>query len=137
MLQEFDAETLKVTLDKDTWITSASDQALHAAVPEEFGGVPHGATPEHLFALSILNCYLATFKVISEKSGYTFTDLSGTVTIGLEKDAEPPINKAVIHVELQGDQTHGERIARKALQHCYVHQSIKTPVHVSLNGEDI
>lgn len=137
MSEKFDAETLTITLDNDTWITSANDQALHAAIPEEFGGVPHGATPEHLFALSILNCYLATFKVISKKSGYAFKSLSGTITVELESNAEPPINKAEIHVELQGDQTHGEKIAQKALQHCYVHQSVKTPVHVLVNGEDI
>ena len=53
------------------------------AVPPEFEGPGGGFSPEDFFALALANCFVATFKVIAEKSKLIFQklDCKGTLTV--------------------------------------------------------
>src|SRR3989344_2902412 len=55
------------------------------AIPPEFAGPGEGYSPEDLFAISLLNCLIATFKVYAEKSKLNFSEIKGKVDLTLDK----------------------------------------------------
>jgi len=72
----FDVELNGLKSSNDTWTTScAHHKNLTMAVPVEFDGTGGGVSPEDLFAMSLINCFAATFKVISKNSKLEFADL--------------------------------------------------------------
>ena len=120
--------------DHETWEATANNQAVQVSVPEEFGGSDDALTPEHLYALSLLNCYVATFRVIAKKSGLDYDDMSADITITLNPDDNPPVSDAEITLVYDGDDdAKTKHVARKARDHCYVHRSVKTQITISFN----
>jgi len=66
---------------QSTWVNQLKDKAstpIVMAIPPEFEGPGGTYSPEDLYALSLLNCYLATFKYIAEKEIWVQED--GVVT---------------------------------------------------------
>ena len=57
-----------------TWVTQVpsneadESRSLTAAIPPEFQGPGGGYSPEDFYALALLNCFMATFRVIASKS---------------------------------------------------------------------
>src|SRR3990167_8275560 len=58
---------------------------IPSAIPPEFAGPGGGYSPEDLFALSLLNCLIATFKVYAEKSKVSFQEIKGRISLILDK----------------------------------------------------
>ncbi len=68
-------------------------EAQHAAlpsiacsIPTEFGGPGGGYTPEEFFALSLLNCQIALFKIYCEKRNLCYKELEAKAIAYLDKD---------------------------------------------------
>lgn len=128
-MYEYTAETN--TADGATWTTTTGTETLTATVPEDFGGDGRGASPEHQYAASLLNCYIATFKVIADKSNLSYSDLHGEITVRLDPERRPPLQHAEITISYEADSPDkAQRIAEKAEEHCYIHQSVETDVTV-------
>jgi organic hydroperoxide reductase OsmC/OhrA len=70
------------------WETSSPSVAtpVPMAIPPEFEGPGGGFSPEDIYGFALTNCFVATFKVIAEKSKLTYKTLhaEGTLTVDLD-----------------------------------------------------
>jgi organic hydroperoxide reductase OsmC/OhrA len=120
-------------IESSPWQSQVHDQTLDVSVPAEYGGAEEGATPEHIYAASLLNCYVATLRVVAQKSHVDLVVTDGKITVELNEDAQPPLSDASINIECSADdQERAERVAEKAKEHCYIHRSVSTEITVNL-----
>lgn len=107
------------------------------AIPPEFEGPGGGYSPEDFFGLALLNCFMATFKVIAEKSKVPFERLEATGKLIVDRDERGrPVMKefeiqARIVVGTQGDPEKVRRVFAKTSESCIVAQSVKAEVKFS------
>lgn len=109
---------------------------IKSAIPTEFMGPGGGYSPEDLFAIALLNCLIATFKVYCEKSKVYFASISGKITLTVDK--APPsfaMTVADIALDIQGaaDIEKTRKMMDAAIRDCAVSNSIKTAKNVTLN----
>lgn len=117
---------------QNTWSAQTGDLApMTLAIPLEFKGPGGGYSPEDLFALSILNCMIAMFKVYSEKDGVQFEEIQGKAAITLDKIASENLI-AVTHVDIHlhvtgaSDIEKAKKIMDRATKDCIISNSIKS-----------
>lgn len=99
----FKAESESLAGIQTPWVSRASEQQgaeatgdLKCAIPPEFEGPGAGSSPEDFFVLALLNCYIATLKVVAEKSKLSFEMLNGSASLTLDKnEAGTPSVKSV------------------------------------------
>lgn len=114
------------------WQTSAlaNDQILSGSIPPEFGGPGTGLSPEDFYALAIVNCFMATFKVYAEKSDLQFEEVQADVSLEVDRDEKgfPWMARAHLNVKLVRPNSHekGELLMNKSVKGCLVMNSIKT-----------
>ncbi|MBL7716336.1 MAG: OsmC family protein [Bdellovibrionales bacterium] len=112
------------------WDTSVPSGKLTAAIPPEFNGPGGGYSPEDFFALAAINCFIATFKVIAEKSKLQFESLSadGRLTVDRNDSGVPMMKFFSVKATIQGvtDRERALRLLEKTSQSCLVMNSIKT-----------
>lgn len=114
------------------WQTSAfsMEQVLPAAVPPEFSGPGGGFSPEDFYALSIVNCYVATFKVYAEKSELQYEEITAMVTLEVDRDEKgfPWMARCRLEVKLYkpSSKEKAEAVLTKAYKGCLVMNSIRT-----------
>jgi organic hydroperoxide reductase OsmC/OhrA len=109
--------------------------AISLAIPPEFEGPGGTYSPEDLFALSLLNCYLATFKFVAEKSKLIYAEISGKATLYVDKGEEksPWMQRVLLHFELIGAENSQRAVAimEKTKNNCMIINSVKTKVDFS------
>lgn len=137
MEYSYEARIAAFNSDRSTWSYEANDTSGTSSVPSDFGGSGQGLTPEHLYALSLLNCYVATLNVVAQKSDATISHGKASITIDLDTETEPPINKAQISLDVNPEPDTMQHLARKAKEHCYIHHSVKTKVDVTVNEDPV
>lgn len=121
------------------WETSSASQEkiLTASIPPEFAGPGGGFSPEDLYALAIVNCFVATFKVYAEKSQLNFEDVKADLTLEVDRDEKgfPWMARAQMQVTLKkpSAKDKAESLLQKALKGCLVMNSIKTEKTVIFN----
>ena len=120
----------------ETWTsTSHGNAPITCAIPPEFMGPGGGYSPEDLYGLSLVNCVLATFKVFSEKSGLTYTQVTGAAEIIIDRGegGKPWISKINLHFTLTGtsDAAKGENVLNESKAACIVCNSMKTEVSMT------
>ena len=108
------------------------------AIPPEFEGPGKGFSPEDFFGLAVLNCFVATFKVIAEKSKVEFSalDAKGTLTVDRDEKGAPWMKAMAIEVTLKAapeQQDRARRLLEKTSQSCIVARSVKTDVSFTFN----
>ncbi len=114
------------------WKSKADDfPPIDSAIPPEFGGPGKGYSPEDFFALSVLNCIVATFKVYCEKSNLSFQKLLGKAEIQMDK--HPQENHLwishldiSIKVEQASERVKIKETLDRAIKECAVSNSIKS-----------
>ena len=116
-----------------TWTAQAEENApIPCAIPPEFMGPGGGYSPEDLYALALLNCVIATFKVFAEKSALNFTEVTGEaeLTIDRGEGGMPWINHIALKLSLSGasDPEKGEKVLQEAKKACIVCNSMRTEV---------
>ncbi len=104
---------------------------ITSAIPPEFMGPGGGYSPEDLFALSLLNCLIATFKVYAEKSGLNFREIKGKVRLTVDKipgESGFAMTEADVFFDLTGtsDPIKAKKILDLAIKDCAISNSIKT-----------
>jgi uncharacterized OsmC-like protein len=117
---------------RKSWNAQAGSlPVIISAIPPEFLGPGGGYSPEDLFALALLNCIIATFKVYCEKSKLSFVDLKSRAI--LTADQQPSENLIWMkHVEVFVDVTGSsdpEKVRRQlenSIKDCAVSNSIKS-----------
>lgn len=119
--------------------TGQSDQLppIPSAIPPEFMGPGGGYSPEDLFALALLNCLIATFKVYAEKSKAEFREIRGKVVLTVDKVL--PQGFAMTHADIFFDitgSTDSEKLRKvldSAIKDCAVSNSMKTGKSFHIN----
>jgi uncharacterized OsmC-like protein len=124
---------------RKSWNAEAGHLApIVSAIPPEFLGPGGGYSPEDLFALALLNCIIATFKVYCEKFKISFQDLKGRAI--LTTDLEPSENliwmkRIEVFVDVSGasDPENVRRQLECAVKDCAISNSIKSGKTFHLN----
>lgn len=110
---------------------------IPSAIPPEFMGPGGGYSPEDLFAISLLNCLIATYKVYCEKSKVSFRDLKGKVILTVDKMIEHgmAMTHAEIFLDITGasDPEKARTLVDAAIRDCAVSNSIKTGKSFHIN----
>ncbi len=101
------------------------------AIPPEFMGPGEGYSPEDLFAISLLNCLIATFKVYAEKAGVRFQTIKGRVQLTVDRipgGSGFTMTHADVFFDLEGvsDREKAKKLLDGAIKDCAVSNSIKT-----------
>lgn len=117
----------------EIWNSAALQAEIRTAIPLEFGGIGGGASPEDFYALSLGNCFLATFKVIAAKSKLIYESIEVNVDLNVDySDAKKLIMKsAMLNIALTGtDNTERAlRLLQKTPEHCMILNSVKTELN--------
>ena len=115
-----------------SWKTETPFDILNTAIPIEFEGAGGGFSPEDYFAMALLNCFVATFKVVAEKSKLQFKEIhaEGKLTVDRNESGIPMMKSFHFKVLLSGtsDGERAKRILEKTSQMCLIHQSVKTAI---------
>jgi organic hydroperoxide reductase OsmC/OhrA len=119
------------------WKARASENApLTLSIPPEFDGPGGGFSPEDLYALALLNCFGATFKVIAERSrvDYRQLTLSGALIVDRNEAGAPWMKRFELEAVLEGatDRERADRVLQKTSTSCLILNSVKTEVTFSL-----
>lgn len=108
-------------------------QPIACSIPPEFKGPGRAYSPEDLFALSVLNCEIATFKVFCSRMNVTFRKITGkaTVTVGKNEKGSLAITKLDIAMTLEGasDEEKAAKLLEEAKKQCLVANAIKTEMN--------
>ncbi len=127
---QFSAEGSALCGIGTTWTVRSSNFEMAVAIPVEFEGPGGAMSPEDLFAQALTNCFLATYKVLSEKSRVTFESLNVLGTLVVERDEfKRPMMKTfhfLIQLRAPSDETKARRLVEKALQSGFILNSVKT-----------
>ena len=119
------------------WTTESSGFGTHCSIPPEFEGPGGGLSPEDLFAQSLTNCFLATFKVFAEKSKLHFTLLEATTELKVDLDLlkRPVMKSAVVKVLITGASSvdRAKLLAQKAFTSGFILNSVKTELTLELD----
>lgn len=113
---------------------------IPCSIPPDFGGSGKGYSPEDLFALSVLNCIIATFKVYCERSGQTFEDLEGKAVAQMGKHPQDnclAMTHIDIYIQVKGS-SHAEKVKEildKSIKECAISNSINSgkTFHLEVN----
>ena len=118
-----------------TWSNQLIDKQctpILLAIPPEFEGPGGTYSPEDLYALALMNCYLATFKFIAEKSKLSYDTIEGRADLYVDKGEEnaPWMNKVVLSFILSGANQPDRAInlLEKTKSHCMILNSVKTQI---------
>ena len=114
------------------WTAQADElPPIPSAIPPEFMGPGGGYSPEDLFAIALLNCLIATFKVYCEKSKVDFREIKGKVNLTVDKlsgQSGLAMTQADIFFDISGasDAEKARKLLDGAIKDCAVSNSIKT-----------
>ena len=113
--------------------TTGDNRTLDCSVPKEFSGPGLGFSPEDLFILALINCYIATFKVIAANSKFNFGTIEGHAKLTLDRDTGAPtpwMKEAELHFTLLGVENEDKalRLLERVSKQCMVVNSVKTKV---------
>ena len=114
------------------WETSSTSVATAVAmsIPPEFEGPGGGFSPEDIYAFALTNCFIATFKVIAEKSKleYKSLDAEGLLTVDRNEKGIPWMKAFHLRVVLGGavDPERAQRLLEKTSVSCMILNSVQT-----------
>ena len=117
---------------QSNWSTRAESMRdpIPMAIPPEFEGPGGGFSPEDIYAFALMNCFIATFKVIAEKSKleYGSIDTEATLTVDRNESGVPWMKALHLKVKVAGaqDQDRTKRLLEKTSQSCMILNSVKT-----------
>lgn len=117
----------------DSWRTESRDR-IEVGIPPEFDGSYEGFAPENLYALSLTNCFIATFQAIAERSGLGFDSImaDGELQVG-DKDGDTVMKKMDLEIVLRGaeDDEKAELLLGKTERNCWILNSVDTEIRTS------
>jgi organic hydroperoxide reductase OsmC/OhrA len=115
-----------------TWSTQveAIPTPLGCAIPPEFEGPGGGYSPEDFFLLAAMNCFVATFRVIAERSKleYARIDVSAELQVDRDSAGRPWMSALRFQVSLEGasDRERALRLLQKTSESCIVLHSVRS-----------
>lgn len=115
------------------WSAGApSTEQVTMAIPPEFEGPGGGFSPEDLYAMALSNCFVATFKVIAERSRVTFGEIRTRSRLIVDRDeaGRPWMSKLELQIEVTEakDVDRMRRLLEKTSGQCMILNSVKTEI---------
>lgn len=137
---KFEVEATASSGIQSPW-TAQTDKLppIPSAIPPEFTGPGGGYSPEDLFALAVVNCILATFKVYAEKANLEFQSVTGKGILTVDKLAGEA-GFGMTHIEItldiknSKDPGKAKKIMESAIKDCAVSNSIKSGKTFHINS---
>lgn len=135
--QDFNYETY----DRTYTIKFNGGETIQASNPKEYFGNPKLPNPEELLVSALSGCYMQTFLALSCKYGYiidSYTDDAVGITAKNEQ-GKTSVVKITLHLKLKfsgselPDDVAINKIKEKALENCFISNSIKSVVDVVIN----
>lgn len=140
-LKIFEVESFGESGISSTWVNRLKEKPckdLEMNIPEEFDGPGGTYSPEDLYALSLMNCYLATFKYIAEKSRLLFKTIRGEAKLIVGKGDQKMLwmEKISINIILSGCDNCDRALSlmEKTKSQCMIINSVKTKVEFTFNA---
>ncbi len=124
---------------QERWDAKADEYPpIVSAIPADFGGPGGGYSPEDLFALALINCLIATFKVYAEKSGVVYEQITAKANLTLDKSPSGTsflMTQVDITFDITGaqDKEKTRKILETSLEQCAVSNSIKSGKTYQIN----
>lgn len=119
---------------EEVW-TAAGEQGEPIAVSgaEAFGGSEQGVSPEELFALSIANCLVSTFRAVADRKDLAHEAVTADVEATLDRagdEGRPEITRAALSIAVEGvdDADLAGEVAEITDRTCFVSRSVTTEV---------
>jgi organic hydroperoxide reductase OsmC/OhrA len=123
---------------KNTWESNALNlPKVVCAIPKEFAGPGNGYSPEDLMAMAVINCFIATFKVFSEKAQLIFDTIDGKGTIVIDRLNTGFVGVSKVNLEFtvtnSSDPTKAEVILKETQKNCLMANALKAEVQFSFS----
>lgn len=112
-----------------TWKTHVSSGELSAAIPPEFRGPGGGYSPEDFYVFAVVNCFVATFKVLAQNSKIDFQKLDCEAHLTVDKNERGQPEFKSVHIKAKLSQPtepeKAKRLLEKTSSSCLVANSLK------------
>lgn len=112
------------------WTSASSAGEIAIAIPPEFSGPGGGFSPEDLYAMALVNCFIATFKVIAEKSKLLFENIEVKAKLCVDRGDGGKPWMASIHFDIflsgANDKDRAQKLLEKTSEQCMILNSTKT-----------
>lgn len=120
---------------KEKWDSSFHEGHIQMAIPPCFEGDGGGFSPEDIYAMSLLNCFMATFKVFAEKSKLSFDKIEGEANLEVDLGEKniPWMSHVKIGINLYGpdNKERAERILEKTAKNSMIINSVKSKIDIT------
>lgn len=117
-------------MDHKWWAAAGVLDELTCAIPPEFEGPGGGSSPEDLYALSLLNCFVATFKVFAQKSRMEYREIEAQGVLSVDRDEKgvPWMARFRLSATIHGaaDRERAHALLEKTSRSCMILNSVKT-----------
>ncbi len=119
------------------WLIQSGPQHSTCAIPPEFGGSGGGFSPEDLFLQAAINCFVGTFKVVANLSKVSFSELSVSGRLIVDKNEVGKIVMKSIHLDIllsgvdRPDRV--ETIIKKSIQDGFILNSLRSHITHSIS----
>ena len=134
-IKQFTVESSGPSGIDSSWVNKLKDKVcdnIVMAIPVEFDGPGGTYSPEDLYALSLMNCYFATFKYIADKSKLQFGLITGAATLNVAKGDREMLwmECIVITIKLDGctNKDRALMMLEKTKSKCMIINSVNTKV---------
>ncbi len=129
--QEYEAKSRSGSGMESKWSSQAGvSPELVCAIPPEFEGPGGGSSPEDFYALALLNCFVATFKVFAAKSRLDYREIEarGVLTVDRDEKGIPWMARFRLAATVSGAADADRMIAllEKTSRSCMILNSVKT-----------
>lgn len=113
-----------------SWTSGAGELLpIQCAIPVEFQGPGDGYSPEDLMAMTVINCFIATFKVFAERSGLTFDGIEAEALLEINRDTSGKVGVTNIQINVllkkPSDSVKAEGILAEAKKNCLMANALK------------
>lgn len=132
--QYYEARSRSASGMDSQWKSAAGKgPELACAIPPEFEGPGGGASPEDFYAMALLNCFVATFKVFAQKSRISFREIEagGVLTVDRDEKGVPWMARFKLAATVHGVSSPNDRervmgLLEKTSKSCMILNSVKT-----------
>ena len=111
--------------------SDSAPNAIHFAVPPQFGGLEGRWSPEDLLLCAVASCFTTTFRVLADYSKFEYTDLEVAVE-GTARKAESGYEFAgilirpTLTIPNPEERLRADRLLEKAKRLCLVSRALVT-----------
>jgi organic hydroperoxide reductase OsmC/OhrA len=132
----FETRILTSSGTTTAWQACSSSLEIDCAIPPEFEGPGGGFSPEDLFAQALTNCFVATFKLMAEKSRLNYEKLEahGKLSVDLDESKRPCMKDFMLNIRISSpsDADRATRLVKKAMESGFILNSVKTNISYEL-----